>query len=245
MTEFPSTTERTAASSLLLLSYAPVFISPTRLASVEKSSYVSKWREEGSSNLSLILKSTGSGSFGSALSSDGNDRGFEIKFAGDRFRLMNLKIARKRRSQVTWGSFDFVNSVCDLSTCSVDSKEESSCLSTGSSEVTTTASRVKLRNQKSYERVRVEVKKKESSRSSSIRRRAKDILEFLSSASASEVQIRQILGNTPDTSKALRMYALRLSSHTAQTHLLTQFHFLDKQCVVKPLMRAGVSRLEL
>ncbi|CAG7865832.1 unnamed protein product [Brassica rapa] len=240
MTEFPSTTEITVASSLLLLSYGPVFISPTRLGSVEKSSYVSKWREEGSSNLSLILKSTGSGSFGSALSSDGNDRGFEIKYAGDRFSLMNLKIARKRRSQVTWGSFNFVNSVCDLSTCSVDSKEESSCLSTGSSEVTTTASRSKLRNQKSHERVRVEVKKKESSRSSSIRRRAKDILEFLSSASASEVQIRQILGNTPDTSKALRMYALQLSSHTAQTHLLTQFHFLYKQCVVKPLMRAGV-----
>ncbi|XP_009116446.2 uncharacterized protein LOC103841649 isoform X1 [Brassica rapa] len=205
MTEFPSTTERTAASSLLLLSYAPVFFSPTRLGSVEKTSYVSKWCDEGSSNLSLILKSTGSGSFGSALSSDGNDRGFKIKFAGDRFSLMNLKIARKRRSQVTWGSFNFVNSVCDLSTCSVDSKEESSCLSTCSSEVSTTASRVKLRNQKSHERVRVEVKKKESSRSSSIRRRAKDILEFLSSASASEVQIRQILGNTPDTSKALRM----------------------------------------
>lgn len=176
---------------------------------MEKSSYVSKWREEGSSNLSLILKSTGSESFGSALSSDGNVESL----------------------------------IRDLSTCSVDSKEESSCLSTGSSEVTTTASRSKLRNQKSHERVRVEVKKKESSRSSSIRRRANDILEFLSSASASEVQIRQILGNTPDTSKALRMYALQLSSHTAQTHLLTQFHFLYKQCVVKPLMRAGVSRL--
>ncbi|KAG5386299.1 hypothetical protein IGI04_037769 [Brassica rapa subsp. trilocularis] len=185
MTEFPSTTERTVASSLLLLPYAPVFISPTRsnrttnsLGSVEKSSYVSKWREEGSSNLSLILKSTGSESFGSALSSDGNVESL----------------------------------IRDLSTCSVDSKEESSCLSTGSSEVTTTASRSKLRNQKSHERVRVEVKKKESSRSSSIRRRANDILEFLSSASASEVQIRQILGNTPDTSKALRILLCVLES---------------------------------
>ncbi|KAG2258558.1 hypothetical protein Bca52824_077852 [Brassica carinata] len=192
MTEFPSTTEITVASSLLLLSYGPVFFSPTRLGSVEKSSYVSKWCDEGSSNLSLILKSTGSGSFGLVLSSDGNDRGFEIKYAGDRFSLMNLKVRTLHHVSVTCESFNFVNSVCDLSTCSVDSKEELSCLSTGSSE-------------KSYERVRVEVKKKESSRSSSIRRRAKDILEFLSSASASEVQIRQILGNTPDTSKALRM----------------------------------------
>ncbi|KAF8102137.1 hypothetical protein N665_0201s0421 [Sinapis alba] len=218
MTEFPSPTERTVASSLLLLSYGPVFISPTRSRSVEESSYESKWCDEGlTSNLSLVLGSTGSGSCGSALSSDGSDREFEIDYAGDRFHLMNFKIARKRRSQVTWGSFDFVNSVCNLSTCSVVSKEESSCLSTGSSEVSTIASRIKLKNQKSYEKVRVDVKRKkkknESSRSSSIRRRAKDILEFLSSASSSsEVHIRQILGNTPDTSKALRMYTLQLPS---------------------------------
>ncbi|KAF2617345.1 hypothetical protein F2Q68_00041689 [Brassica cretica] len=157
MTEFPSTTEITVASSLLLLSYGPVFFSPTRLGSVEKSSYVSKWCDEGSSNLSLILKSTGSGSFGLVLSSDGNDRGFEIKYAGDRFSLMNLKVRtlhhvsviqsnrnrvdcsldrmELKHWEVTCESFNFVNSVCDLSTCSVDSKEELSCLSTGSSEV--------------------------------------------------------------------------------------------------------------
>ncbi|WZZ82068.1 hypothetical protein YC2023_102640 [Brassica napus] len=197
-----------------------------RLRSVEKSSYVSKWCEEGSSNLSLILKSTGSGSFGSVLSSDGNDRGFEIKYAGDRFSLMNLKIARKRCSQATCESFNFVYFVCDLSTCSVDSKEESSYLSTGSSEVSTTASISKLRNQKSYKRVKVEVKKKESSRSSSIRRRAKDILEFLSSASASEVQIRQILGNTPDTSKALRMYSHHTSLHQTIDILVTFYPWI-------------------
>ncbi|CAN7061767.1 unnamed protein product [Brassica oleracea var. botrytis] len=106
-----------------------------RLGSVEKSSYVSKWCDEGSSNLSLILKSTGCGSFGSVLSSDGNDRGFEIKYAGDRFSLINLKLRTLHHVSVTCESFNFVNSVCDLSTCSVDSKEELSCLSTGSSEV--------------------------------------------------------------------------------------------------------------
>lgn len=122
-----------------------------------------------------------------------------------------------------------MNSVCNLFICSLDSKEESSCLSTASSEVTTTAGRIKLRNQKSYEKVRVDVKKKkknESSRSSSIRRRAKDILEFLSSASsASEVDIRQVLGNTPDTSKALRMYILHsfpLMLHTLSQHILVK-----------------------
>ncbi|CAA7060590.1 unnamed protein product [Microthlaspi erraticum] len=210
MAEFPCAIERTAASSLLLLSYGPVFFSPTRSGSVEESSYVSKWCDEGSSNLSLILGSTGSRSCASAVSSDGsfgksNDSGFKINYSGDPFHLVNFKTPRKRRSQVICESFNSkptqvkMNSACDLSTCSVDSKDESSCLSTGSSEVSSIQSRAKLRNQTK--------KKKEYStgRSISIRRRAKDILEFLSSASSSEVHIRQILGDSPDTSKALRM----------------------------------------
>ncbi|XP_024012960.1 uncharacterized protein LOC18019950 isoform X2 [Eutrema salsugineum] len=218
MTKFPSTIERTVASSLLLLSYEPMFFSPTRSGSVEESSYVRKWCDEGSSNLSLMLGSTGSRSCVSALSSDGsfgngNDRGFKIDYTGNQFHLLDFKTARKRRSQVIWGSFNIkptqlmMDSVCDLSTCSVDSIDESSCLSTGSSEVSSIESRLKLRNQKIYDKIRVveKEKKKESSRSISIRRRAKEILELLSSASSSEVQIRQILGDTPDTSKALRM----------------------------------------
>lgn len=123
-----------------------------------------------------------------------------------------MQTARKRRSQVIWGSFNskpkqlMMDPACDLlSTCSIESKDES-CLSTGSSEVSSVESRIKTRTQKSNEKLRPEGKKmKESSRSISIRRRAKDILEFLSSASSSEVQIRQILGDSPDTSKALRM----------------------------------------
>ncbi|CAN8254405.1 unnamed protein product [Cochlearia groenlandica] len=222
MTEFPSTTERTVASSLLLLSYGPVLFSHTRSRSVEDSSCVKKLCNEGS----LMLGSnTGSRSCGSDLSSDGsfanrNDLGFKFDFnGGDPFRLVDFKTARKRRSQVTWGSMSYnkaensmMNHVYDLSTCSVDSKEESSCLSTGSNDVSSIESKIK--NQRSKEKLRVveeeaksKRKKKESSssRSSSIRRRAKDILEFLSLASSSEVQIRLILGDSPDTSKALRM----------------------------------------
>lgn len=134
------------------------------------------------------------------------------------FNVWFTQTARKRRSQVICGSFSIkptqvmMNSVCDLSTCSVDSKDESSCLSTGSSEVSSIQSRTKLGNQTK--------KKKESStsRSISIRRRAKDILEFLSSASSSEVHIRQILGDSPDTSKALRMYTLLPSHTTSHKH---------------------------
>lgn len=141
-----------------------------------------------------------------------------------------MQTARKRRSQVIWGSFNFkpthlmMNPACDvLSTCSVESKDES-CLSTGSSEVSSVESRIKVRNQKSNEKLRgVGKKMKESSRSSSIRRRAKDILEFLSSESSSEVHIRQILGDSPDTSKALRMYILLLihTTNTTNTHFFS------------------------
>ncbi|XP_010504673.1 PREDICTED: uncharacterized protein LOC104781651 isoform X1 [Camelina sativa] len=218
MAEYPSAIERAVASSLLVLSYGPVFFSPTRSESVEESSYVRKWCDEGSSNLSLKLGSSGSRSCGSALSSDGSfgksdDRGFNINYTGDPFHLVNFKTARKRRSQVIWGSFNFkpthlmMNPASDLlSTSSVDSKDES-CLSTGSSEVSRIESRIKVGNQRSNEKLRGERKKMKdsSSRSSSIRRRAKDILEFLSSESSSEVHIRQILGDSPDTSKALRM----------------------------------------
>ncbi|KAH0884172.1 LOW QUALITY PROTEIN: hypothetical protein HID58_060268 [Brassica napus] len=130
--------------------------------------------------------------------------------------LYQAMIARKRHSQVTLGSFNFVNSVCDLSACSVDSKEESSCLSTGSSEVSTTASRIKLINQKSYEKLRVVVKKKV----------AGQVLYALEQKTywsffPQPLLLRFKSGNTPDTSKALRMYALRLSSHTTQTHFLS------------------------
>ncbi|PIA45313.1 hypothetical protein AQUCO_01700684v1 [Aquilegia coerulea] len=41
--------------------------------------------------------------------------------------------------------------------------------------------------------------------SPSLRRRAEVIMKLLSSDCATEVQIRQVIGDTPDTSKALRM----------------------------------------
>ena len=41
-----------------------------------------------------------------------------------------------------------------------------------------------------------------------LRHRANAILEFLSGGCYSEAEIRQVLGDTPDTSKALRLWAL-------------------------------------
>ncbi|CAA7060191.1 unnamed protein product [Microthlaspi erraticum] len=74
-----------------------IVLGDNRSGSVEESSYVSKWCDEGSSNLSLILGSTGSRSCASAVSSDGsfgksNDSGFKINYSGDPFHLVNFKV---------------------------------------------------------------------------------------------------------------------------------------------------------
>lgn len=55
-----------------------------------------------------------------------------------------------------------------------------------------------------------------------LRRRGEAIMKFLSHGISSEVRIREMLGDSPDTSKALRMwYSIALSfSHTyARTHI--------------------------
>lgn len=122
-----------------------------------------------------------------------------------------MQIAKKRRTNVIWSSVDLKpthskNPEFD-DNLSNDSKEES-CLSTGSSEISSTESRIKTI---SHEKPHREAKKKESHRSSSVRRRAVKILEFLSNGCSSEVKIRQVLGDSADTSKALRMYILCLS----------------------------------
>lgn len=84
-----------------------------------------------------------------------------------------------------------------------DISKEESCLSTGSNEVSSTESRIKAT---SHEKLHGESKKKESShRSSSVRRKAGKILEFLDDSCSSELKIRQVLGDSADTSKALRM----------------------------------------
>jgi len=81
-----------------------------RSESVEESSYVRKWCHEGSSNLSLMLGSSGSRSCGSALSSDGSfgmseDREFKINYTGDPFRLMNFKVRNSSSSRLCFRVF--------------------------------------------------------------------------------------------------------------------------------------------
>lgn len=122
-----------------------------------------------------------------------------------RFRIFDsiaMQIARKRRTNVVYSSVDS-KLVTHSKNLEIDdlSKEES-CLSTGSNEVSSTESRIIAA---SCEKPHRDSKKKESHRSSSIRRKAGKILEFLDTSASSEVKIRQVLGDNADTSKALRM----------------------------------------
>ncbi|VVB03049.1 unnamed protein product [Arabis nemorensis] len=200
MNEFPSSIDREVASSLLLLSSGPS--SSDRSGSEGKTVSVSESYGQGSLSLSLSFVSSETRSCESVLSNNVSYR------KRSEYDFMNFKIAKKSRTNVIWSSVDSKptnskNHELDdnLSKCSSNSKEES-CLSTGSSEISSTASRIKTI---SHEKPHRESKKRESHRSSSIRRRAVKILEFLSNGYSSEVKIRQVLGDSADTSKALRM----------------------------------------
>jgi len=104
---------------------------------------------------------------------------------------------------------------------------EGSCLSSGgSSEISSAGSRRRGKNSgEEGERKKRgggvgvgmdqsqgdELKRRSGVGSKHIRRRAEAIMRLLSGGGcASEVRIRQILGDSPDTSKALRMFALSL-----------------------------------
>ncbi|RID70086.1 hypothetical protein BRARA_C02136 [Brassica rapa] len=190
MTEFPSSIEREVASSLLLLlSSDPIlFSTPSSDRSGSEEGNRSLCDEiDGKASMSLVSKR----SCDSAISNSGSSY---RKRSEDDF--MNFKIARKRRTNVVYSSVDSKNLEID------DLSKEESCLSTGSNEVSSTESRIIAA---SCEKPHRDSKKKESHRSSSIRRKAGKILEFLDTSASSEVKMRQVLGDNADTSKALRM----------------------------------------
>ncbi|KFK37019.1 hypothetical protein AALP_AA4G201700 [Arabis alpina] len=195
MNQFPSPIDREVASSLLLLSSTPLFSASSSDRSESEGKFISVSDSYDQGSLSLSFVSTETRSCESVLSNNGSYR------KRSKYDFMDFKIAKKRRTNVIWSSIDSkaTHEFDDnLSKCSNDSKEES-CLSTGSSEI---SSRIRTI---SHEKPHKDSKKRESHRSSSIRRRAVKIMEFLSTGCSSEVKIRQVLGDSADTSKALRM----------------------------------------
>nr|XP_023922899.1 uncharacterized protein LOC112034314 [Quercus suber] len=121
-----------------------------------------------------------------------------------------LNVVRKSRSKIQYSSDGRKISSDILSTVTSESvSREASCLSSNSSARSqsshyggTTTSK---RQGPGPEEM---MKKRKRIGSNHIRRRADAILKFLSAGCFSEVKIRQALGDSPDTSKALRMLVM-------------------------------------
>ncbi|RDX66663.1 hypothetical protein CR513_54546, partial [Mucuna pruriens] len=222
MSSFPSSVERRVASSLLLLHTTPSSPSvstPKRFRSDSSDPVPERSSSKGFREISVSDKSSSS----SLTNDDGDSSEEEIKSrsvsfsAIARYNQMKLKIARKIRSKVTWTSScsgdrkpNAGEAAKVLSPVSV-SGEASSCLSSSSSGISSarslryanrcrgaTASVVGIGRETAAPSHR-------AAGSPHLRRRGEAILKLLSCGGSSEVRIRQILGDSPDTSKALRM----------------------------------------
>ncbi|QCE05268.1 hypothetical protein DEO72_LG9g271 [Vigna unguiculata] len=226
MSSFPSSEERTVASSLLLLNITPPSpsLSTPKFRS-DSSDAVPERRSSSNTSKQISVSYCSNKSSSSSLTNDDGDssekeiKSHSISFSAIlRYNQMKLKIARKIRSKVTW-----------TSSCSGDRKpnagedanmlspfsasgEASSCLSSSSSGISSARS---LRYAKRCRGAIVErvagigrekaAPSRRAAGSPHLRRRGEAILKLLSCGDSSEVKIRQMLGDSPDTSKALRM----------------------------------------
>ncbi|XP_054803708.1 uncharacterized protein LOC129306919 [Prosopis cineraria] len=228
LSPFPSSQERTVASALLLLSVPPPSsspsLSPTRFDTDPSDSTPERSRNKSCRDDSFV--SSGSKSSSSPLfGEDGSSEqiiGRRIRFfsAVARYRQMKFKIARKSRSKITWVSNDDLPkpNTSMASKLSDYTADASSCLSSGSSGTSSARSLRYINRTKRGKMVGMlkrnhaqHAKQKHVAGSAYMRRRAEAILKLLSGGDSSEVRIRQLLGDSPDTSKALRML-LRLQA---------------------------------
>ncbi|KAL3819797.1 hypothetical protein ACJIZ3_005702 [Penstemon smallii] len=174
---FPSTLERTVASALLLLSSSPPV---TKVICSTPESNGSVDGESSGSPPMLRLVAYVSG-----------------------FNDMKFKVVRKKRSKSIWISDDKkLNIIEPKPTCApassdcvseITTADTSSCLSSASSTYS------------SINKTNAAHKQKKSIISSQLRHQAEAILRVLSNGSYSELRIRQLLGDSPTTSKALRI----------------------------------------
>ncbi|XVE95948.1 hypothetical protein REPUB_Repub02eG0179400 [Reevesia pubescens] len=175
MAFFPSPLERTVASALLLLSSPP---SKLMRLSTESKSCTSSPKQK----LRIIAAMT-------------------------RFHEIKLKVVKKRRSKIYRSSDNLkIASFKPLISSNMATAETSSCLtSSSSSGISSARSQRRTMKAKKMQAGKGELRKKRSRISSHMRRRAEAILKLLSGSCFSEVNIRRVLGDSPDTSKALRM----------------------------------------
>ncbi|KAH9648307.1 hypothetical protein KPL70_025532 [Citrus sinensis] len=210
---FPSPLERTVASALLLLSVSnqspslssPLFDTDGELLLKSKSSS----RDEES--VSLLSSGDSKRCVSTVTSEDASSseiRAHKLRIIAvvARCHEVKLKVMRKSRSKM---SQKFKadkpppsRQLTEKTTASSGSlsTEAGSCLSSTASAVSSSQSRYSV-GARGKPRVR-----RTSSGPSHIERRAEAILKLLSShGCSSEIKIRQALGDSPDTSKALRM----------------------------------------
>ncbi|KAA8518171.1 hypothetical protein F0562_015645 [Nyssa sinensis] len=195
MEAFPCPVERTVASALLLLSASPPLPTESKRSCAES-----------------LVSSNSKSSSSSVTSDDGSsaefrDYGLRFFTVVAPFHQMKLKVVRKSRSKnfQSPGRWKMMPSKPAMKTSESPSvtTEASSCLSSSSSAISSARDCNFTRIGK-REALARDLKKKPVS-SAIIRRRAEAILKLLSNGCASEVRIRQLLGDSPDTSKALRM----------------------------------------
>ncbi|XVF07224.1 hypothetical protein REPUB_Repub06bG0120100 [Reevesia pubescens] len=113
---------------------------------------------------------------------------------------IKLKVVKKRRSKIYRSSDNRKISSNMAST-------ETSCLSSSSSGISSARSQHKITATKAekMQATTKQIRRRCSVGSTHMRRRAEAILKLLSGGCFSEVNIRRVLGDSPDTSKALRM----------------------------------------
>ncbi|KAJ7972216.1 Glycerol kinase [Quillaja saponaria] len=212
-TQLPNSLEETVASALLLLSET---IPPSLSLSSPKSDSDQDELVVERSKRKICrdsFESSGSKSSSSSLTNDDdsseeiNARRINFITSVARNREMKFKVVRKSRSKVEWISEgQKVTSGKTLKGSPGSDSTEASCLSRNSSSLSSARSlRCVTRAEKKLPMVHEENRTKRVVGSAHIRRRAEAILKLLSSGCSSEVRIRQLLGDSPDTSKALRM----------------------------------------
>ncbi|CAH1432252.1 unnamed protein product [Lactuca virosa] len=196
---FPNSTEEIVASALLLLSSSPCSEGTTCTCHSDCSESL------------LVCKSCSRSSASSTVSSDDASsdeaHGPGLRMVASAIahseHEMKFKVVRKSRSKTLWISDCRKNSSLEqksfvVSGSSSETTEGSSCLSGGSSSLVSSSESWKSKTKGEKPLAPVS--------SSHLIRRSEAILEVLAhNGSASEVRIRQLLGDSPDTSKALRM----------------------------------------
>nr|DAD42412.1 TPA_asm: hypothetical protein HUJ06_000642 [Nelumbo nucifera] len=221
MGAFPCLRERKAATALLLLSSSSSSSSSNNSSSLclSNESYSNNYTISSDGKEESSPSGSNSKSCSSSLTNEGSSERNEqfplrVLAAAARCHEIKLKAVRRRRSKnyKKTDSKKMISGVWEkpviLAPATVSEVTEVSSLSSASSSVASALPNhrlIRLGKKLSLIQERGEERRRQKISSGCLRRRAEAIMKFLSVGCASEVRIRQALGDSPDTSKALRM----------------------------------------